>query len=234
MAKNSYLPVTDADRSAWLKNFSGKLPKYATPLGLTAAETTAVAADSLMFTFAIDQVDWFKKESAKRVAYKNLLAAGEPGKQLGDYPALGETITAPAAVPSGIFIRNSKLVQRIKNHQNYTAAIGEDLGIETHSSIISLINAKPELKVTTDAGRPVLKWTKGHSTAVDLYVDRGDGKGFAFLATATVPHYTDMCELPASVAQWHYKAIYKVGDEQTGEFSDIVSVMVSSQVGSVK
>jgi len=58
--------------------------------------------------------------------------------------------------------------------------------------------------VTVDAGKPILKWTKGRNTATDIYVDRGDGKGFVFLATATVSHYTDQFAIPAgsNIAQW--------------------------------
>ena len=41
MSKNGYLPVTDADKLAWLKNFAGKLPLYATLLGLVAEEIAA-------------------------------------------------------------------------------------------------------------------------------------------------------------------------------------------------
>jgi hypothetical protein len=199
---------------------------------LVAEEIAAAAADALMLSFALDQVEWFKKELAKRVSYKNLLADGDIGSPLGEYPAVGTIPGAPDAVAAGIFKRNGKVVQRIKNHPKYTVAIGEDLGIEAHANILSMVNAKPDLKVSVDAGKPVLKWTKGHYTAADIYVDRGDGKGFAFLATATVPHYTDMFAIQegSNVAQWIYKAIYKIGDEQTGSFSDPVNAMVANQV----
>ena len=226
MSNNSYLPVTDSDRSAWLKNFAGKLPLYATSLGLAATDTTAVAADSAMFVYALDQVESFKKETAKRVAYKNQLADGEIGSNLGTFPVTGASAAAPTVVPAGVFKRTGKLVQRIKNHPNYTPAIGQDLGIESHDTINALDFGKPELKVTFDAGHPVLKWKKGNMSAIDLFVDRGDGKGFAFLATATVPHYTDTFDLPLGTnsAQWIYKAIYKSGNDQSGEFSNPVSI----------
>jgi len=232
MAKNTYLPASDADKSAWLKNFAGKLPLYATLLGLLAEEIAAAAADALMYSFSIDQVGWFKRELAKRVSYKNLLAFGDIGSPLSAYPLVGTIPEVPAAVAPGIFKRTAKVVQRIKNHPKYTASIGEDLGIEAHASIFSMVGAKPDLKVTVVAGKPALKWTKGKNTAVDIYVDRGEGKGFVFLTTAILPHFTDSFALPAgsNVAQWVYKAIYKIGDEQTGSFSDPVNVTVSNHV----
>lgn len=229
MSNKTYLPTADADKSAWLKNFAAKLPQYATTLGLATTDTAGVTADSAMVVFALDQVEIFKKETAKRVAYKNSLFDGEIGSALGAFPSTGAAPTPPAVVPAGVFKRTAKLVQRIKNHTNYTQAIGEDLGIESHITLRSAEILKPEIKITLDAGHPVLKWKKGKTTAADLYVDRSDDKGFVFLATATVPQYTDNTELPHGIntALWNYKAIYKIGDDQTGEFSNPVSIAIS-------
>ena len=71
--------------------------------------------------------------------------------------------------------------------------------------------------------------------AADIYVDRSNGKGFVFLATVTSVLYTDKYLLPegVSVAQWHYKAIYKNGNEQTGEFSSPISITVVQEVAKV-
>jgi len=232
MPKNGYLPSPDVDRAAWLKNFSGKLPLYGISVGLTAAEIAATAADSTMFSYTLDQVEWFKKEASKRVAFKNLLADAEIGTLLGEFPVTADIPDVPAAVPAGIFKRNAKLVQRIKNHPNYTLAIGEDLSIESHDLMTAMVSVKPELKVTLDAGKPVLKWKKGNMPATDLFVDRGDEKGFQFLATATVPYFIDDAAIPAgtNAAQWSYKAIFKIGNDETGEFSDPVSIAVSRQL----
>lgn len=59
-------------------------------------------------------------------------------------------------------------------------------------------------------------------------VDRGDGKGFVFLAEDTVPGYTDTAALPASGASavWKYKGIYREADVQVGQWSDVVSTPV--------
>jgi len=232
MSSNTYLPRTDAERLAWLKNFSAKLPLYTATFSLILTDTNAVIADSVMAMYALDQVEGFKKETAKRVEYKNELFDGEIGSTLGAYPTTGASPAAPPAVPAGIFKRTAKLVQRIKNHVNYTPAIGEDLGIEAHGTLRSGVILKPELTVTIDAEHPVIKWKKGNTTAADLYVDRNDGRGRLFLATATVPHYTDAFELPAgnTTGLWTYMAIYKTGEDQTGVFSNPVTIAISRTV----
>jgi len=232
MSNNSYLPPGDSERSAWLKNFAGKLPLYASTFTLLPAEITAATGDSLMVVYALDQVGSYKKETAKRVAYKNELFNGEIGSTLGAYPVTGTSPAAPATVAAGVFKRTAKFVQRIKNHANYTSAIGEDLGIEAHDTLRSGVILQPALKVTLDAEHPVIKWKKGNTTAADLYVDRNDGRGRLFLATATVPHYTDVFELPAgnTTGLWTYVAIYKDGDDQTGVFSNPVTIAISRTV----
>ena len=58
-------------------------------------------------------------------------------------------------------------------------------------------------------------------------MDRGTGT-FAFLAIDTVPDYLDTTPLPApgAGAVWKYKAIYRLKDEQVGQWSDVISVSV--------
>jgi hypothetical protein len=49
------------------------------------------------------------------------------------------------------------------------------------------------------------------------------------LAIDTVPDYLDTYPLPApgQTALWRYKAIYRIGDEQVGQWSDVVSQAVT-------
>jgi len=64
----------------------------------------------------------------------------------------------------------------------------------------------------------------GKADALEIHVDRGDGKGFAFLAIDTVPGYIDTAPIPATPAVWKYKAIYRKNDERIGQWSAVVSV----------
>src|ERR1035437_7582848 len=65
--------------------------------------------------------------------------------------------------------------------------------------------------------------------ALELGVDRGDGKGFVFLAMDTIVPYVDTAALPAAgqSALWKYKGIYLQADERVGQWSDIVSLAVN-------
>src|ERR1035437_2721423 len=74
-----------------------------------------------------------------------------------------------------------------------------------------------------------IQWVKQGLDALELWVDRGDGKGFGFLAIDTIVPYVDTAALPAAgqSALWKYKGIYLQADERVGQWSDIVSLAVN-------
>jgi hypothetical protein len=63
-------------------------------------------------------------------------------------------------------------------------------------------------------------------------VDRNDVNGFVFMTIHTEPNSPDPDPAPAPLPPpgtsmvWRYKAIYRFHDEQVGEWSDVLSVMV--------
>jgi hypothetical protein len=62
---------------------------------------------------------------------------------------------------------------------------------------------------------------------IEIFVDRGDGV-FVFLDMDTVPDYLDKSPLPASGTSvvWKYKAIYRLNDQQVGQWSAVASISV--------
>jgi hypothetical protein len=136
--------------------------------------------------------------------------------------------TAPAAVPGNIFGRNSALATRIKHHPAYAESIGRDLGIiGPERATVDPVAVQPELTLGLQAGHPNVGWTRQNMDALEIHVDR-DGTGFVFLTIDTVPDYLDTAPLPpaGTAAVWRYKAIYRLGDEQTGQWSAIASITV--------
>jgi len=83
------------------------------------------------------------------------------------------------------------------------------------------------LTVTLQAAHPNVGWVKQGMDGLEILVDRGTGT-FAFLAFDTIPDYLDTAALPApgASAVWKYKAIYRLGDEQVGQWSDEVRISV--------
>jgi hypothetical protein len=222
--KSPFMPKDENGKRLWLNNYSSKMPTYAPAVGVTVAEVTQLAADNLYFGYVCDAHNQQTKNTQDWTAYKTALRSGGTLGNLPTAPVLG---TAPAAVPPGIFTRASALAVRIKKHPAYTEAIGQDLGIIGAEQVIDYNSLKPVLEITLQAGHPNVGWKKQGTDGLELLVDRGTGT-FAFLAFDTVPDYLDSAPLPApgASAVWRYKAIYRVADEQVGQWSDVVSISV--------
>jgi hypothetical protein len=230
MKNSSFMPTTDSGKLVWLNTFKNKIAAYAAQFNLSAAEVAQLAADCLMYAFVVNGLDLLKQSQQNFTAYKNLLnhAGGQTAATLPALPNLG---TAPAAVAAGVFDRVRMMVQRIKNHPNYTEAIGQDLNIIAPIDTTDVNTICPVLNHKLDVGRPHLKWSKNIAEALDLYADHNDGNGFVLLGRFIRSEYLDTTTLAAGkiVDDWKYKAIFIIADEQVGLSSEIITVRTMKQ-----
>lgn len=231
MKKSKYLPGTDEGKVIWLNNFAGKLQNHAATLGISQEQITSVQNDAQMISYIVNEVNRFKNGLAERVGYKDILVNGNGSEPPAPAPVY-QNIAPPTVVPFGVITRVSRMVKHIKSSENYNDAIGNDLGVIGSESDERTADMKPLLNVRLHAGKPVIEWKKGQADSIDLYVNRGDGRGYTYLANDMSPDYTDELALPpdAKMAEWKYKGIYRIKDEQVGTFSDEVAVIVKKEV----
>ena len=145
--------------------------------------------------------------------------------------------TAPA-LPTGVTPQNEgsltrifTAVQDIKNGHKCTDAIAVELGIVSGADNgPDLTTVQPVISATVSGSEVDLKWgwqgNRAWLDACEIWVDRGDGKGFVLLTIDTTPNYTDTQPFPMTKTAWSYKAIYRVADKQVGLWSQTVSVAV--------
>ncbi len=237
MAKQHYLPPNDALFSNWLTTFASKIGAYAAKYGITAAEVTYISEAAAYFAYWFAQlaiVDQAKQNLTKfkTEIRKGVKAGGSPSVQ----PADITFAAVPASVPPGVEATIRSIVARIKSHQSYTTADGEQLGIEGDETIIDINTLKPVFTIELLQGHPNLKWKKGITDGVKIKVLRGAFSGpgapgpeaFQFLAIDTQPDYLDTFPLPpfGSSVTWVYVMIYMIGDEEVGNWSDPVFINV--------
>ncbi|MHB8258652.1 MAG: hypothetical protein ACYDCN_00600 [Bacteroidia bacterium] len=241
MSTYYYLPDDDNGRMRWLNNFAAKIGGYAADLDIDPADVTQIENDALdweeMLGFLVAEKSFHKAV----VSYKNLLGKGnKAGTELGALPLEPEMPTFTSTVKENIFGRVTKLVAAIKVNNNYSPSIGKDLGIIAAGTGISTSamehsakasELKPVLKIILNKGnRPWLRWVKGISSALQLMVNRGDGKGFVLLMIASHNAYVDKSPLPEidTAAVWKYKAIYlDHNEEPMGEWSNESKITVT-------
>lgn len=111
----------------------------------------------------------------------------------------------------------------------YNAATGLALGIEAdEQGGPDLDTVVPEIAVKIVGSHVVIDWGwQGFGSRLDLIeiqVDRG--AGFGLFTYDTTPGYNDTTPFPAAPATWTYKAIYRKGDGQVGQWCAPVAIKV--------
>lgn len=201
MAKD-FIPRSDGDKLPWLANFQTKIATIGPLLGLSPAEVTALVTAATEHYAKIQAVLVAKTDLANTVAAK------------------GESEDT-----------NVKLIRekiaRMKTHEDYTSAMGEDIGAVSNTPDPDLENQKPTLTIKSYAGYVRLKFTKKGFSGVKIFTRLKGQPGWTFLALDTSSPYDD--HRPLTVAnqpeEREYMAIGMDGDEEAGEESDIVSVV---------
>jgi hypothetical protein len=224
----SYLPSSDADRTVWLNNFSNRLNQYRQTIGLTTAEVNSFVADAAMFAYIVQLNDAMSQYTLSLSSTRRTLRSASQQVPMASLPALPNIGAAPAAVNSGIFNRVALLVNRIKQHAGYTAAMGQDLGIIAPVVPFNPGTMQPNLSIRLESGFPKLKWTKGEADGVKIYVDRHDNAGFVLVKQTVKSSFLDTAPLPANTysVTWDYKAKYLIEDDEVGLFSQVLSINV--------
>jgi hypothetical protein len=227
MTASYYLPTDDAGKADFLDHLAATLPKYAGVLDISEADIVQLKADAAAFRHALREMGGQQAFAQNWTVYKNVLRDGGNASAEWPVPPLQDRPIPPAVAP-GIIPRTIALVARIKTLKTYTPAIGQDLRIIGASHTVDPRSWKPTLSVQIKAAHPVVVWTKAKASAIEIWADRNDGSGFVFLTIHTEPNTPDPAPLPApgTSAVWNYKAIYRLHDEQVGQWSDVVSVTV--------
>jgi len=231
MSKQFYLPRPEVERGKWLENFATKLPNYATKYGIPSALVTSVQQDSAVFKYFLEYANRITEYSRKINQYKVELSEGADTSLQAPIPPTAPASPFPPVV--GIFKRVSSIVNIIKSSLSYLESDGLDLGIEgAEQTALNTVEIKPVISLRLVAGgQPEIVWTKGKTDGLEIYVDRGTGK-FELYKVANKPNTIDKTTLPAvGVSQvWKYRAIYRLNDEQIGQWSDTVEISVKGGI----
>ena len=227
------LPRRAAKRTVWLENWRLKLPDYAAELDLDAAEVTGAVADARWLIYV--HLSWLPAIRVWSQACTAAVKEADFGRSAG--PLSLPTFVPPdlpddvAPRPPGALARILGLSQRIKDSPRCTAAIATDLGVVgAEEGGPDLTTLRPPLRGLRVAAGVRLSWSWGghwaYLDALELQVDRNDGKGWVVLNILVSRGCLDQHPQPAEPAVWKYRAIYHVDDRAVGQWSGEVSVAV--------
>ena len=128
MARRPWWPATLADQISLITNFNSKIGSYATTLGWTPAQVTAALLIGAQMKDAAQYADASKATMQAVTQWRDLVFSGEPAGS----PAMPiPTFAAPPDFDAtrGNLQQFTRLRDQILSNNNYTSAIGEDLGV---------------------------------------------------------------------------------------------------------
>jgi len=205
MSKSSYIPTADGDFLIWHNHFASHLVEQQAALGLSNEEVALIVADN-------------QKLNATFTAAAHAAAVSK------------QATAEKAQCKEGSEANSRAIVRRIKAGINYTKSTGELLRIEGSEEKTDMTAMKPNLTASDlGGGRIQLAYTKYKTNGVNIYSKREGEDDFSFLARSTVSPYVDSRPgaTPGKAETRKYKAVYVLGDDETGQFSDQVNVAVT-------
>jgi hypothetical protein len=227
MARKDPLPHDYASLLDVADKVAAGLVTYGPALGFAATDNTAAANDAAYARYVQTQQQKLRGAASQWTDWREALFYGGDGTAAAAPAFPGAPTTTPVAVPPGLINRLRATARRVKASPNYSVAIGKAFAIVgAEQTAPDLEVLRPELTVLVTGGHVKVGWTRGAADALELHVDRGDGKGFVFLAIDTVPDYVDTTPLPAAPAVWTYKAMYRKDEQTVGQWSAPVSLGV--------
>jgi len=227
----TFIERTDEKYLLQVNKFCDRIDTYAATLGVSAAKIAAIKADNDLFRKTFLYLGQFRGFAESVTNYKELLRYGKNNESLGAFP-IAPVIETPPPAPTSANAqkRFADIIQDCAQSPNYSKAIGEDLGIEAPATPFNPAEGQPALTPGySTGGHPELKWKKGKFEGIEIWIDRGDGKGWVYLDKDMRPDFTDkITPLPASGASavWKYRAIYLHKGEQVGQWSLTVPITV--------
>jgi len=218
-------------RLEWLINFYNKLTELKEFLVISDEELNSIRNDLKMYQFSLKRIEFSKKQFRRNNLVKDFYAYGEKvevQEALTDF----DEMEIPHNVEPGIFGRISDYIEYLKSTPQFCRQIDQSLALFRFKVLFDIsVTLEPQLQIFLDGGRPLIRLMNRKADSLDLYVDRKDGRGFVFLANYTLKDFIDTHPIPpsSSMVVWQYIAIFKIGEDQVGNFSDPISINVQRE-----
>ena len=235
MASSPYYPTREGDQLTWFLNLNVKIDSFITPLELNPARVAQIhnTLGWLIWTWGT-LLPSRRLDAPAALAWRNLLATGISQAGTVVTPPVPALLIPPSSITYfGMLTWLFEEISRWKSSVGYNDTIGQSLGII--GPVLSppdFTTVQPALTATASGGSVKVTWGwQGYSAFLDLcelVVDRNDGQNFKLLAYDSTPNYEDNQPYPVAPTKWTYKAIYRVGDHQVGQWSAVAEVLVGS------
>ncbi len=212
-----------------LGTFALNLKALATTLGFSVAEVKEAEDDAAYIGWVEKCLDAIEAYNSAYIAYMHMVRFGEKGVTTISEPIMPVFLPAPTSVNAGVQVRFAEKARKAKANPACTSDMQKLLGIAAIPNPAAKGDEVPDIKVKDGAGYPTIRFHKYDNDGMNLYRDKGDGKGYSVspFKTLLFSPFADK-DLPAvgQTAVYKYKGIYLAHDKETGNFSPEVSITV--------
>ena len=222
----TWLPRREADRLVWTQNVALKLGTYVGTAGIVAADVTFIEGVRDTYEWIINRSDQLNTSRQDINEWKSIFVDGPVGTPLGVLPIAPVYPAGPLFVPTaGMFAQVVALMERIRNTDGYTTAIGEDLGMVP--PVGGGVLGDPSFTATALPNSETrLDWVKSSSDGVIVESQRADEVVWIVLGSDRYSPYLDgRAPLVAGAPEVRrYRIRYLDGDDPVGMYSPTVTV----------
>lgn len=200
-----FFPSKDAELLIWLNSFRTKFATYAYDFATPPEDVGNLDMLINEMSIAVQEVATQKDMLAKTVAHKE---------------SMRKRIEAAVRAEAN----------RLKSHKNYTEAIGQELGIISGKSIFNPATYKPMPKSEVSRGIVRIKFKKKGIDGVNVYCRRKGEVAWQFRGRDNNSPYDERIVLTnlAQPEHWEYRLIGVIKDEEIGQPSDVIEVIVGA------
>ncbi len=231
------MPRTESLQLDLINNFADKIGSYATKYAISAGDLDKIARGRQTANWAVQMYPLLATTTTSATQWKLAVLEGPiPSTPafftLPTLPAVPQAAGLPIVPDFDVLGLIAHLAKNMKDATNYDLNDGLDLGIEGPEIPAPDPASKPVLQGRSGTGgAPEILWKKKEFEGIKLQIDRADGKGWVLLAVDMKPNFTDdLSPLPpaGTSVQWRYRAIYLLNDAEFGQWSEPVTVTVST------
>jgi hypothetical protein len=221
--KPDYIPGTGEEFRLWLNNFIARLRANAGALGIAEADVDKLATLAVDLVRIQTSLTVFKQIHMSYSAVERLFVDGLEDIEV-TLPSLPNP-PAGGALRGGINRLIVRLVDKLKHSPNYTEALGSELGILPP-------NVNPDVCMEIGPykfkdGVLLVMWKRGHPfTAVEFFLDNGNGRGFVSLGVDHHPPVAIWDKLPHHGGKVRIKAQGYVDNKSVGAMSAELEIHV--------
>lgn len=227
MGLRRWFPLALQEQAAFIANFTKTFVEIAASLGFSAEDVAKLEADNAVMQY-LAQMDYGLRTYMKSFSsFKKNITTGNL-RISPVYPILPD-FSEPPIVPYGIFERLFKLADRIEAADGYTTVIGGRLGIlQKKEEALRVQDLDLQLKIEARAaGEIVIRFVKGRTNGVNLYVQRGENPDWQNLGRFfKSPVELKLGEKDAKPEMIKIQGRYLIGNEAVGEMSNQYQVVL--------